>query len=311
MKKLFSVGIIVFLSLALAACSTTTESSFGDQTISIYTRDATSGTREAFFDKGLGDKEFALASTAAEVAANGDMLTRVASDTYAIGYASLDSNFTSSHKILSFEGVTPSEETVLDGSYAISRPFVLTTRADGDFASDDVQLLVAAFVDYALNSEEGLEATASAGGIVDTTNAKPWAELKTKYESVLSKDNSQVIIKTSGSTSVVKVLTALADAFTTEAGNVQIQQNQTGSGDGYKRVLGSEKDGANAADIGFASRNFNKDEDVSVALASGQMCMDAVVLIVNAENPLTNITKDQAISIFSGEKTKWSDFISE
>ncbi len=158
-----------------------------------------------------------------------------------------------------------------------------------------------------MNSQEGQQVIAGAGGIVDSTNAKPWTEISKKYETVLKKDNKSVVIKTAGSTSVEKVLTALIENFTVEAGNVQIQQNQTGSGDGHKRVLGAEKDGANAASIGFASRDFSSDEDVSKALVSGVICKDAVVVLVNAANPITNITADQAKAIFGGTSKIWSD----
>ena len=84
--------------------------------------------------------------------------------------------------------------------------------------------------------------------------------------------------------------------------------NQTGSGDGWKRVLGGEKDGANKADIGFASRAFNSDEDTSSAMMSGTYCLDAVVTIVNAENTaVTDLSAAQIKAIFTGETTKWED----
>lgn len=312
-KKISSLMIIGGLAFSLVACGSTsnpddTDTGFDTSAaISVYTRDSTSGTREAFLENGLGDKAFELTSSAVEVSSNGDMLTKVTNDINGIGYASLDSTFTDALTLLSFNGITPSKETVLDGTYEISRPFNLVTRASGDFESDTVETLVAAFVDFAMNSEEGQDVVAGAGGIVDTTTSTPWAELKTKYESVLSQDNSSVIIKTSGSTSVEKVLTALIEAFTVEAGNVQIQQNQTGSGDGYKRVLGSEKDSANAASIGFASRAFSSEENVTGALVSGTICLDAVVVFVNSANSITNITTEQAQQIFGGEATKWSD----
>lgn len=82
--------------------------------------------------------------------------------------------------------------------------------------------------------------------------------------------------------------------------------NQTGSGDGYKRVLGEEKDGVNGADIGFASRNFNEEEDVTNALSTGVYCIDAVVAVVNKNNALTDITADALNQIYSGTLTDFS-----
>ena len=102
-------------------------------------------------------------------------------------------------------------------------------------------------------------------------------------------------------------LQAALEAFQAEAGQFQFTMNQTGSGDGYKRVLGSEKDGANRADIGFASRAFKSgEEDTSTAMASGQYCIDAVVTIVNEANTaVVNLTQAQVHDIFTGTVTSW------
>ena len=97
-------------------------------------------------------------------------------------------------------------------------------------------------------------------------------------------------------------------AFQAEAGQFQFTMNQSGSGDGYKRVLGEEKDGANAADIGFASRSFEGDEDVTKGLVTGQYCIDAVVAVVSKDNTnVDNLTAAQIKSIFTGETTSWAD----
>ena len=104
-----------------------------------------------------------------------------------------------------------------------------------------------------------------------------------------------------------KTLKAALEAFQPLAGNFQFTMNQTGSGDGYKRVLGSEKDGANRSDIGFASRAFKSgEEDTSAAMASGQYCIDAVVTIVNEANTaVANLTQAQVHDIFTGTVTSW------
>ena len=81
--------------------------------------------------------------------------------------------------------------------------------------------------------------------------------------------------------------------------------SQTGSSDAVTRTLGSEKDGANAIDIGFTSREFNDDEDVSAAMTYGDICRDAVVIVVEATNPINDITIAEAYAIFSGTMTTW------
>ena len=286
--------------------ATATPSTSTAATINVYTRDATSGTREAF--EKAGDFEGELTSSAIEVSSNGDMATRVGADENGIGYVSLSTDFAANGVTpLSFEGVEPSEETVLDGTYGMQRPFMFVTRASGDYESDEKEQLIAAFLDFLQNSTEGMLVVESAGGVVDPESGTAWAELAANHP-IVNQDNSSITIATCGSTSVEGTLRAALEAFQPLAGNFQFTMNQTGSGDGYKRVLGSEKDGANRADIGFASRAFNEDEDVTTAMASGQYCIDAVVTIVNDANEgVTNLTQQQVHDIFTGAITSWDE----
>lgn len=303
MKKMTAFSIACLMGLTLAGCGGT---SSGDDSITVYSRDASSGTREAF--EKANDMEGSLTDAAVTVDSNGDMATKVGQDANGFGYVSLSTDFEANNiKALDYEGVTPTEETVLDGSYGMQRPFSYVTRADGDFADDRTQALVEAFIDYLSNSTEGQQVIQSAGGIVDLDKTTPWAELK-KNHPIVDEDNSDLTIRTAGSTSVEGTLKAALEAFQAEAGQFQFTMTQSGSSDGYKRVLGDEKDGANAADIGFASRNFEDGEDVSKGLLTGQYCIDAVVAVVSADNDaVTNLTADQIKGIYTGEITTWSE----
>lgn len=310
MKKIVA---IVCACLIMGGCSNQTQPT--EETtvtgisghINVYTRDASSGTREAF-EKGV-DFEGALDKSAIEVAGNGEMASQVGNDKNGIGYTSLSTDFEANNVVaVDYEGVVASKETVLDGSYQLQRPFDFVTRASGDFESDEKEALVAAFIDYLQNSKEGLLVVEKAGGIVDLANAKPWAELSVNHP-ITTQDNSAITLMTAGSTSVTKTLQAALESFQPMAGNYQFTMNQTGSGDGWKRVLGSEKDGANKADIGFASREFKADsEDVSTAKLSGTYCVDAVVAVVNKANTeKTNFTQAQLKDIFTGVTKNWED----
>ncbi len=312
MKKI--TVLLLSVLLLLAGCSTTTkpqeesQSENGDSstTINVYTRDASSGTREAF--EGAIDLEDLLTANAIEVSGNGDMATKVGADVNSIGYVSLTTDFAANNITpLQFNGVDASLETVLDGSYEMQRPFSYTTRAAGDFETEEKEQIVAAFIAFLTESTEGMQVVSDAGGIVDVTSGKPWAEVSLEHP-IVTQDNSALTINTSGSTSVEKAITAALEYFQPMAGNVQFVINQTGSSDGHKRVLGSEKDGANAADIGFASRPFKDEEDNSAAIASGAFCQDAVVMVVNSSNTaVTNLTKDQANKVFSGSVSTWEE----
>lgn len=303
MKKI--VGLLMSV-LMLVGCTSnsanevTSTSAPSEKVINVYTRDASSGTREAFENAiALTD----LTSTAIEVASNGDMATRVGKDEQSIGYASLSTDFEANNvKALQFEGVDPSVETVIDGSYKMQRPFVYVTR--DTFNSKEKEELVLAFLDYLCNSTEGMLVVEASGGIVDISKGTPWATLAENHP-IVNADNSNITITTAGSTSVSKSLQAALESFVPLAGNFKFVMNQTGSGDGYKRVLGEEKDGVNAADIGFASRAFKAEEDVTNAKASGQYAIDAVVTIVHKDKELSNISAQALSDIYSGTITSF------
>ncbi|MCR0243031.1 substrate-binding domain-containing protein [[Clostridium] innocuum] len=303
--------VACLMTFSLAACGSSDEGKTagvsGD--IKVYTRDSSSGTREAF-EKGV-DFEGSLTKNAIEVSSNDDMAAKVGADKNGIGYTSLSTDFEKNGvSALQYEGVTASSESVLDGSYKLQRPFMYVTRAAGDYGSDDKEQLVQAFLDFMQNSTEGMAIVKKNGGEVDESKAKPWDELSKKYEAVLGKDNSAITITTCGSTSVEKTVKASLEAFSPMAGNFKFTMNQSGSGDAVPRVLGKEKDGPNKGDIGFASRAFKEDgsEDISKAMESGQYCIDAVVAVVNKENTdVTSLTQAQLKSIFTGETLKWED----
>lgn len=310
-KKTMTATVACLMTFSLAACGSSDEGKTagvsGD--IKVYTRDSSSGTREAF-EKGV-DFEGSLTKNAIEVSSNDDMAAKVGADKNGIGYTSLSTDFEKNGvSALQYEGVTASSESVLDGSYKLQRPFMYVTRAAGDYGSDDKEQLVQAFLDFMQNSTEVMAIVKKNGGEVDESKAKPWDELSKKYEAVLGKDNSAITITTCGSTSVEKTVKASLEAFSPMAGNFKFTMNQSGSGDAVPRVLGKEKDGPNKGDIGFASRAFKEDgsEDISKAMESGQYCIDAVVAVVNKENTdVTSLTQAQLKSIFTGETLKWED----
>ena len=115
-----------------------------DAEIVVIGREAGSGTRDGFESiTGTGE----ACQYRQELTSTGDVITTVAQNPDAIGYASLAS-VEDSVKALSVDGVQPSEDTVKDGSYAIQRPFVLVTRTDEPL-SDVAQ----AFFDFATSAD--------------------------------------------------------------------------------------------------------------------------------------------------------------
>ena len=59
-------------------------------------------------------------------------------------------------------------------------------------------------------------------------------------------------------------------------------------------------------DIGMASRAL-KDSELAGGLTPTVIAIDGIAVIVNKENPVSNLTKDQVLSIYTGETTMWSE----
>ena len=92
MKKLMAVGFACLMSVSLAGCGGDEKTSEGvSGAFQVYTRDSSSGTREAF-EKGV-DFEGELTKKAHEVASNDDMAAKVGADLNGIGYTSLSTDF--------------------------------------------------------------------------------------------------------------------------------------------------------------------------------------------------------------------------
>lgn len=107
-------------------------------------REARSGTRDGF-ESVTGTQE--MCKYRQELSSTGDVIATVAGNPNAIGYASLAS-VKEGVKIVSVGGVTPGEETVKNGSYAVQRPFVLVT-CENEPLSDAAQR----FFDYVTSAQ--------------------------------------------------------------------------------------------------------------------------------------------------------------
>ena len=118
-------------------------------------REAGSGTRDGF-ESITGTEDACVYQN--ELTSTGEVIANVASNPNAIGYASL-SAVDDTVKALTVGGVAPSEETVLDGTYAIQRNFNFIL-SDSTELSDAAQ----AFVDWA-TSTEASDLIAGAGAV--------------------------------------------------------------------------------------------------------------------------------------------------
>ncbi len=113
-----------------------------DAPIAFVGREAGSGTRGAFEE--LTETEDACQYTQ-ELTSTGAVVTAVSTTPGAIGYASL-SGLSDEVKAVTVGGVACTEETVLDGSYVVARPFLFVTRTD-----EPLSEAAQAFYDFALD----------------------------------------------------------------------------------------------------------------------------------------------------------------
>ncbi len=316
-KKVLALSSLLVLGVSLTSCNQTTSSNNSStgstfdlsKKIQVYTRDTTSGTRDGFFTKiGFSDAisdNSKLASGYVEVASNGDMMTSIKQDEYGIGYISLATLSSSGLTGLTYEGVQPSEDNVLNESYKLTRNFNYVTRST--YSSDTVKNIVEAFLAF-LTTKDAKVTIQDKDGIVEIKDDDPtWDSIKDNY-AVTKIDNSAITIKFGGSTSVEKIAKALTSEFSTKCGNFKPEHNHTGSGDAFKRTQGSEKDSSNYLDIGFLSRELKSSENAPKE-TTGKICTDAIVAVVNSKNTYTSTVSADLKSIFDGTYKTWSQII--
>ncbi len=308
MKKVTLLVLAISIVITLCACGSTTESGFdASKTITVYTRDTSSGTRAGFMS-GIGFSEASeddsLLVSGFVIKDNTGILTSMATDEYGIGYISLAS-LDGSVKGLNYEGIEPTLSNVINDTYGLKRPFNYIIREDGDFGSVEEEQISKAFIAF-LGTIDGSDIISDKGAVPLDSNVL-WDDIKANYI-ICSADNSDITIKFGGSDSIEKIAKALTEAFAPKCGDFVPEHDHTGSSDGFKRTQGSEKDGDNAKHIGFASRPF-KDTEVGVNGTQGQLAWDAIVVIIHLSNELANVTAIDLKNIFSGEYSTWEEAI--
>lgn len=252
--------------------------------ISVISREDGSGTRGAFIELfGIEEKDadgnkIDHTTIEADIVSKTDvMLTTVSGDPYAIGYVSLGS-LNESVKAVKINGVAPSVETIKDGSYEISRPFNIATKAEISEAAQD-------FMNFIMSNE---------GQTIIEDNK--YIKIEDSAETYQSNGASGKVV-VAGSSSVTPVMEKLAEAYMAVNSEVQIEVQQSDSSTGMQSAI----DGT--CDIGMASRDL-KDSELEKLTATA-IALDGIAVILNVENTTDDMTKDQVRGIFTGEITDW------
>jgi len=144
-NKLTDVSLDQIASMFTGKTTNWSELGGDDLEIACIGREAGSGTRDGF-ESITGTADACVLTQ--ELTSTGAVIEAVKNSKNAVGYASLSAvEGQDGIRILTVGGVECSEQTVLDGSYTIQRPFNLVTK-DGTALSPAAQ----AFFDYATSS---------------------------------------------------------------------------------------------------------------------------------------------------------------
>ena len=147
------------------------------------------------------------------------------------------------------------------------------------------------------NSNSDATATPSAEATAQATAAAE--ETADPAESADAATELKGEIMVTGSTSAEPLVSALADLFMEKNPGVTIAVQGNGSSAGIKAAT----DGSAA--LGMSSRELKDEEKGSITPTT--LCMDGIAVVVNKENTVANLTKDQIAQIFKGEITNWKD----
>ena len=254
--------------------------------ISPISREDGSGTRGAFIElfgietKDADGNKIDNTTDMAEITnSTSVMLTTVQGNEYAIGYVSLGS-LNDSVKAVNIDGAEATVDNIKDGTYKISRPFnIVTKKGLSDVAAD--------FVKYIM-SEDG-QAVVEDNGYISQGN-----------EGAYEASGLSGKITVAGSSSVTPVMEKLKEAYVAVNPDVEIEVQQSDSTTGVTSAI------EGICDIGMASREL-KDSETSEGVSATAIALDGIAVIVNQNNPISDMTSEQVRSIFTGETQDWSD----
>lgn len=273
--------------------------------INVISREDGSGTRGAFIElfgiekKDASGKKIDYTSDEAAITnSTAVMMTTVSQDKYAIGYISLGS-LNDSVKALKVDGAEASVFNIKSGAYKIARPFNVAVKENiSDVARD--------FLDYIL-SDKGqavIEANKYIKVFDDDFDTNACADalgtVKTDGDFISSGAGGKIVI--SGSSSVSPVMEKLIESYKTENPNAKIELQTSDSTTGITNAINGN------CDIGIASRAL-KDSETAKGVKEITIALDGIAVIVNKENPLEDISKQQVEQIFTGSTEKWQSLM--
>lgn len=107
-------------------------------------------------------------------------------------------------------------------------------------------------------------------------------------------------ISLAGSTSMEKLCEAMMEGFKEKYPNVTVTTEYTGSGAGIESLT------AGQVDIGDASRKLHDDEKAN-GIVDNIVAIDGIAVIVDKDNAVKDLKKDDLAKIYTGEISNWKD----
>lgn len=284
LKKIVSVLAMTTMVMGtVCACgSSDGEKITEDSSITVISREESSGTRSAFVELvGVTDEDGndITVGTAEINSSTSVVLATVKDNPAAIGYVSLGA-LNEDVCAVKVDGAEATLENVKSGEYKISRPFNIAYKEDLSDSGKD-------FIKFIL-SKEGQSIVEEEGYIsVDATES-------------YSGGNAKGTIKIAGSTSVAPVMKVLAEEYEVLNPDVKVEVTEGGSSAGMTSAI------EGACDIGMASRAV-KDSEKEQGLIDTKIAIDGIAVIVNKDNGFAKeLTSEQIRKIYTGEIEKWS-----
>lgn len=302
MRRQCGSGKIVLLAVALVLG--TVPGCGGKNTfITVISREDGSGTRSAFTELlGIARDGRDNTSPLAEVSnTTAVVMQSVAGNENAIGYVSLGSLGHGGRAIplsvVAVDGVAPSEQTIVAGTYPVARPFLLVLPPEVNETTQD-------FLDF-ITSAEG-QAIVRQKGFVPGIDSAGGSQLDSggsdgDSDRISSPDEGAGTIVVAGSTSVAPVMEALADAYQGLHPSVKVEIQQTGSSAGITSTL------EGASHLGMVSRDLSESEQAS-GLESLVIALDGIAVVVHESNPVKNLSAQEIQDIYTGAIQDWSHF---
>ncbi len=296
MKKVITLMVVAMISLTtLCGCSVRAEDNSSitesrafetSEKITVVTREEGAGLRGivaelfGFVRKETDGKNTDLTFDGAAIRQSADEIRgAVADDKYAISYLPLTS-VTDKVKALKVNGVAPTAENVKNGNYSFKHKLMAVALSDASDGAQD-------FINFVL-SEEGQNVLMDSGYI---SNGDTGTFTTKKPEGTL---------KISAAASSESTLKKLCEEYNKRNDKLKIEVTKANSKDSLESVKSKEN-------IAVITRTLSDEEKKNYT--ENTICEDAIAVVVNKENTLSNITSEQVKNIYKGEIMRWSEII--